>query len=449
MLIDFKIGGALQPCQGGSSERFYVWVWEAMWMLLPMLQLGHFEPVRRVIDFIFTLQDGGSPPEGKFTTLAGAIGTTGPRWANSTASALALATEYYRYAKDEKFLSTYLDKMMRAAFWIIGEIRATRKLNSDGSRPPVYGLLPFACATDGDIGYVVAISDAYSYFGLEKFSQLLSEIGHEQASEVADEVAHYKRDIDQAVDVMRHANGYIDRKIVLPDDTSTIARKFNNICGSHTLVLTGALDAQDERFRQHADYCEKNTMDGFFVGSMDLDIMYVGLGEHAWQHVYLCLGDWKKAYSTLQTNLQYGMSKDAYLVQERVSVTNPAFTPWQPNSSGNGRMLDMILKQFYFKYHDVTHGDTCVFFGGMPPAWFEINPEMSLKGLYTHAGRISVSTTGFTFKIVCDGFSLNNQTIRIPEYFAVTFDQEGLEDLGDGFFKINREMQVLTGRLQE
>lgn len=189
-------------------------------------------------------------------------------------------------------------------------------------------------------------------------------------------------------------------------------------------------------------------MHGFFTGAMDLDIMYVGLGEHLWQHVYLCLGDWKKSYSALQTNLKYGMSKDACLVQERFSLTNPAFTPWQPNSSGNGRMLAMIVNQFYFEYHDVTHGDTLVFFGGMPPAWFEINPEMSLKGIYTYAGRISVSTADFTFKIICDGFSLNNQTIRIPEYFSVTYDQAGLEDLGEGFFKIKQETHTVSGRLQ-
>ena len=449
MLIDFMNGGSLQPCQGGSSERFYVWVWEAMCMLLPMLRLGHFEPVRRVIDFIFTLQDGGSPPVGNFNSLAGAIGTTGPRWTNATGSALTLATEYYRYARDEKFLAAYLDKMLRAAFWIIGEIRATRKLNPDGSRPPVYGLLPFGCATDGDVGYVVAFTDAYSYYGLEKFSKLLQKINHPQGAEVADEVAQYKRDLDQAVDYMRQANGYINRQIVLPGDKSVIARKFNNIVGAQTLAFTGVIDAQDERFRKHAEYCEKNTARGLFVGAMDFDIMYVGFAEHLWQHVYLCLGEWKKAYSALQTNLKYGMSKDAYLVQERFSLTNPAFTPWQPNSSGNGRMLGMIINQFYFEYHDINHGDTLTFFGGIPPAWFEINPEMALKGLYTVAGRISVSTNGFAFKIACDGYSLNDQTIRLPEHFAVTWDQPGLEDLGGGFFKITRKMQAFSGRLHK
>lgn len=190
-------------------------------------------------------------------------------------------------------------------------------------------------------------------------------------------------------------------------------------------------------------------MHGFFAGAMDLDVMYIGFAEHLWHHIYICLGDWKKAYSALQTNLKYGMTKDAYLVQERFSLTNPAFTPWQPNSSGNGRMLEMMIKQFYFAYDDIMHGETIVFFAGIPPAWFEINPKMSLKGLYTYAGRISVSTSGFAFEIICNGFTLNNQIIRIPEYFAVTWDQIGLENLGDGFFKVRRELPSLSGRLRE
>ncbi len=448
MLIDFQDGRGLQPCQGGSSERFYVWVWEAMCMLLPMLQLGHFAPVKRVIDFIFTLQDGGCPPDGQFKSLAGAVGTTAARWINATGSALALAAEYCRYSHDQKFMDEYGDKMLRAAFWIIGELRATRKLNPDGSRPPVYGLLPFGCATDGDIGHIVAFSDAYSYYGLEKFARLLKSTGHPRAAEVAGEAAQYKRDLDQAVDHMRRADGFIDRKIVLDGDKSVITRGFNNIAGAQILAFTDVVSAQDARFRQFAEYCEKNNMLGFFTGAMDRDVMYIGNAEHVWQHIWLCLGCWKKAHSALQTNLKYGMSQDAFLTQERFSLSDPAYTPWQPNSSGNGRMLDMIIKQFYVEYEDNKYGCTTVFFGGMPPAWFAINAEMSLNGLYTPAGRISVATAGLAFKITCEGFSLRDRTIRIPEYFTVAFDVGGVENMGGGYFKIKQDLRVLSGRLK-
>lgn len=104
LLVQFPGEQGLMPTQGGSSERHFVWVWEALFMLLPMLRLGHFEPVRRSLDFIFGLQDPGCPPEGELTTTAGAVGTTGPKWLNTTGSALALATDYYLYSRDTEFL---------------------------------------------------------------------------------------------------------------------------------------------------------------------------------------------------------------------------------------------------------------------------------------------------------------------------------------------------------
>lgn len=448
MLIDFKNGKGLQPCQGGSSERFYVWVWEAMCMLLPMLQLGHFEPVRRALDFIFSLQDGDCPPEGNFTSLAGAVGTTsGSRWMNSTGAALALAAEYYRYSHDAKFLQEYQDKLLRAAFWIIGEIRATRKLNPDGSRPPVYGLMPFGNATDGDVGYVVAHSDSYLYFGLEKFSRVLASINHPQAGEVAAEVAQYREDLDWAINYMRRDDGFIDRKIVLGDDKSVTVHGFNNTCGAQTFAYTGVLSAQDLRFLEFTKYAERNMMYGFFGGFMSRDEIYIGTSEYLWQYAYLCMGCWKHAYAALQTNLKYGMSADAFLTQERFSPFDPAFTPWQPNSSGNGRLLEMIVRQFYFEYRDLKHGETTVFFGGMPPGWFAIHSQMALRGLYTPEGRISIETSGWDFAVTCAGFTLCDKIIRIPEYFKVEFIGAEVDSLGGGFYKITHETSKLTGKL--
>ena len=447
MLIDFEDTIGLQPCQGGSSERFYVWVWEAMCMLRPMLQLGHFNEIRKVIDFIFSLQDGGCPPVGEFNSLEGAIGTTGPRWMNATGSALTLAADYYNYSHDEDFLKEYLPKMLRGAAWITGEIKATRKLNPDGSRSPVYGLMPFGCSTDGDDGYVVAFSDAFSYYGLEKFLKLLKMIDHPKYEELYTEVKQYKEDINIAINYMQQDNGYIDRKIILDPSKGRIAHKFNNTCGCQKICYADIIQADDERFKKHIEYCEKHTNAGFFVGEMDRDIVYIGNPEHAWHNIYLKLGEWKKAFSLLQVNLKYGMSNDAFLVQERFSKTDPAYTPWQPNSSGNGRMLEMICNQFYFEYEDSNWGFTTTFFAAIPPSWFELNPEIALKGFYTTEGRISIEVEQYKFKITCEEFTLKDRIIRFPEYLKVKIASELAEDLGKGFFKVISDKAHLEGEI--
>jgi hypothetical protein len=447
MLIDFEDTIGLQPCQGGSSERFYVWVWEAMCMLRPMLQLGHFKEIKKVIDFIFSLQDGGCPPVGDFNSLEGAIGTTGPRWMNATGSALTLASDYYNYSHDESFLKEYMLKMLRGANWIVGEIRAARKLNPDGSRSPVYGLMPFGCSTDGDVGYIVAFSDAFSYYGLEKFLKLLKMIDHPYSEELESEIEQYKNDLDAAIDYMQQANGNIDRKIVLDPSKGKIAHKFNNTCGSQNMCYTDVIQADDKRFKKHIEYCEKYNHSGFFVGKMDRDIVYIGNPEHIWHNIYLRLGEWKKAFSLLQVNLKYGMSNDAFLVQERFSKIDPNYTPWQPNSSGNGRMLEMICNQFYFEYEDSNFGFVTTFFAAMPPSWFEINPEFSLKGFFTTAGRISIEVEQYTFKITCEGFNLQGRIVRFPEYLQIRIAAKIAKDLGRGFFKIKSDNYCIQGKI--
>ena len=183
------------PTQGGSSERFFVWVWEAGDMLRPMIRTGHFESVRKSLDYIFSLQDGGFPPEGRFTTLDGAIGTTGPKWICTTGAALTLACDYYRYSHDKEFLEQYLPKIIKASRWIVGELRATRKLNADGTRPLYYGLMPFGVSTDGDIGYVVAMTDTYTFLGLEKTVNMLEELNDPDAGELRNELELYKGDL--------------------------------------------------------------------------------------------------------------------------------------------------------------------------------------------------------------------------------------------------------------
>lgn len=387
LLVQFPGEKSLMPTQGGSSERHFVWVWEATFMLMPLLRLGHFDPVKRSLGFIYSLQDAGHPPEGELTTTAGAIGTTGPKWLNTTGAALALASEYYRYSKDESFLSEYLPKMLRAADWIVGEIRATRKLSEDGSRPLYYGLMPFGCATDGDTGLIVAFTDAFTFWGLDKTVQLLEQIEHDRAAEFRKERDTYHADLNTALRGMTREDGFIERKI-LTGKEKKLQPQFERIAGVLNLALTGVLDVDSDAFRRHVSYFEKNLMDGFFTGKMTRNIAYIGLGEMNWHHAYLRMGEWKKAFAANRVNLRYGMTQDTHQVQERFAKNNPAFTPWQPNGSGNGRVLEMILNSLYFE-----DGDNAVVFGAVPWSWLMRNGITELHNLYTTRGTLSIKAT--------------------------------------------------------
>lgn len=448
LLVRFPGHNDLMPTQGGSSERFFVWVWEAVFMLLPMLRLGHFLPVRNALDFIFALQDAGCPPEGHFTTTEGSIGTTGPKWMNSTGSALALAADYYLYSGDAEFLKTYLPKMVKAAGWIVGEIRATRKLSPDGTRPPYYGLMPFGCATDGDIGYIVAFTDAFTFWGLEKAVRLLEAIQYERAGEFRSELETYRRDIDHALRHMTRKDGYIERKIM--SDEAKICKKFENTCSALQFAYTGNIDVNSEVFSRFVAYFENNLMEGFFTGHMDREIAYMGTGEYIWQHTYLRLGEWKKAFAAMQTNFRYGMTPDTLQVQERFSRRNPAFTPWQPNGSGNGRMLDMMLNSLYFE-----HDGVATLLGGIPFAWLAANETTAIKNLYTHRGRLNLEakmsdTQNCRLVLSAADKKALPRLVRIPEHFAVkSCAPATAADKGHGLYQIQGEPAEISFILSE
>jgi len=428
LMVKYPDKTNFMPTQGGSSERFFVWVWEAVHMLRPMLRVGLFEPVRKSLDFIFSLQDAGCPPEGKVTTTEGSIGTTGPKWMCTTGAALALASDYYIYSNDKEFLNHYLPRILKASQWIVGEIKATRKLNPDGTRPLYYGLMPFGWATDGDIGYVVSTTDGYTFWGLESTVNLLEQIEHKDAAKFRKELELYRSDIAVAVNGLAQPNGFIERKIVTDDKDMVITKKFANVGGSAMLGYTGAVKPDSEIFSKFIKYYEENRAVGYFLGNMDREIAYIGTAEYIWQQIYLSLGEWKKAFAATQVNLKYGMSQDTYQVQERFSRRNPAFTPWQPNGSGNGRMLDMMLNSLYFESDE---GVTLL--GAIPFSWLQANQTIELKNLYTKTGRVNLEVKAISPK-TCEVVLTSLDGNVLPQ--LIRHEGEGIFRLTDGMEKI-------------
>ncbi len=448
LLIKFPGVDSLMPTQGGSSERHYVWVWEAFCMLTPMLKLGHFDAIKKAIDFIFSLQDGGCPPEGEFTTTEGAIGTTGPRWINSTGAALSVTADYYQYSKDDSFLDEYLPKIKKAMSWIVGEIRATRKLDENGNRPPYYGLMPFGCATDADTGYFPAFTDSYTFMGLEKGVNMLLEIDDKDASEFKKELELYREDIATVMKYLRREDGYIERKIITDKTLAEgeVCEKFENGSGALVMPYAGCFDPNSELFDGYLHYFEDNLMEGEFTNRMDREVLYIGFTEYMWQHSYLWRKEWKKAFLATQTNMKYGMTQDTHQVQERFSMRNPGYTPWQPNGSGNGRMLDMMIKSLYFE-----NNEEVALFGGIPFLWLKENKNTSLKNFYTLTGQVSLEAEVndqdiCKVTLTCNKGSLPKM-ICIPEHFIVK-SSEAVSQEGE-LFKVEEGAKKIVFELIE
>jgi hypothetical protein len=304
--------------------------------------------------------------------------------------------------------------------------------------------MPFGVSTDGDVGYVVAMTDTYTFLGLKKTVNLLEELKHPDAVELRKELELYKGDLAIAIKGLSHPDGYIDRAIITADKETDNWKEVENVCSSAQLAYAGIIDPGSEIFQRYISNFEQKRAVGYFTGNMNKDVAYMGAAEYIWQCIYLATGEWKKSFAANRVNLQYGMTHDTYQVQERFSRSNPAFTPFQPNGSGNGRIMEMMLNSFYF---ETEQGVTLL--GGIPFAWLQQNKNTSLQKLYTPTGCINIEITAIspeecTVSLSSDDKKTLPVNIRFPEYLHATTKNTSVRNVGNGFFKITDPVDNLV-----
>ena len=422
----------LQPCQGGTSERFYVWVWEAMCELRPMIRLGYSREVSKVLEFILRLQDAGCPPEGSFTTTRGAIGTTGPRWANTTGSALLLASEYLTLTDDEAFAARHLENLLRAARWILGEVRATR--TGDG---PGCGLMPECVANDGDRGRFFTYTDSWSCAGVCAFAELLNRRGHPAAKEIEAESSRYRADLVRTVNLLQTPDGDLPRCV---GEGGSPAFSFRNMPWALELLSSGALSpVSDEALVRTIRRWERVGCDRTFVEPMDAYVKYVGNDESALARAYLQRGEWKRAALARATFMNYALTRDLGVTSERYCETDAGFAPWQPNASNNGRGLAMMIDRFLLE-----DGATRVLLGGFAP--YELG-DVSIAGLKTREGDFSLTCRQGRLQAAWSRPLAAGTCLRVPEHFRFEPEGNALEACGKGTWRTTGPVKEVVGRL--
>ena len=140
----------------------------------------------------------------KFTTVA-VRWEPAVKWANTTGAALILASTLLRHCDDSALRERFLPKMRRAAQWIVGEVQATRRqgvLN--------YGIMPPACASDGDFGQLV-FTDCWLLGGLLAFGSLLEYLGEADSGMILGAASHYRTDLSNVLARVTGESGFISR----------------------------------------------------------------------------------------------------------------------------------------------------------------------------------------------------------------------------------------------
>lgn len=392
LTVDFEKVPHYFPVQGGIDERHLMWLWEAYFMLLPLLNLGYWDIFRSVIDYVMSLQESTYKPNGQFTDLDGAIGTPGPKWVNTTATAISYVAGYFNITKEREVVDKYLDNILKAGHWIVRQLHSTRDLDENGEKAVYYGLMPMGQSSDCDYGYGLCLSDSYTYAGLRDLTEVLKNINHAEYDFFAAELAEYKENIAHAINRARSKEGNIP--IVLHTEGATIGEDFDCVDGALNIIYNKACDPDSKDITDFIDYFEKNSFTDYLSGTVTENSIYTGCTDLYLQQYYIPKKEYKKAWECLNMAFRFGMSQDTYQVQERYCFTDEFWCPWQPNGSGSGRILLMILNAVY-----TETDDEIILFGGFPYEWLMENGTTELRDFYMPCGKISVKAVAENDKI--------------------------------------------------
>ena len=116
----------------------------------------------------------------------------------------------------------------------------------------------------------------------------------------------------------------------------------------------------------------------------EIDLYYVNVSEKIWHRVWLERGERVKALRYFYMTLAYSTSRDVHLVSERYCPQLIWLLPWQPNASGNGRVLQIIIDSLCLEGHDLLK-----LLHGAPDAWFATGQTLGARKLRTAFGVLS------------------------------------------------------------
>ncbi len=115
---------------------------------------------------------------------------------------------------------------------------------------------------------------------------------------------------------------------------------------------------------------------------------------------FLARGELEKALLVLYSSLVYGMSEDMYETVERVNIAEPNYSPFQPNSSGNGRVL-IMLRRMVIDEQDEADGKLWLL-RGCPRRWFAPGKSISFSDAPTVFGKTALRTACTDHTITID-----------------------------------------------
>jgi hypothetical protein len=384
----------LKPGQGGYNSFSTVYGWESSNYLPMMDRQGFHDEVGRVLDYFLTTQQGHNGPEGDISTAEGCF-RPHIHWMCETGAILGIFAEHAFLSGDFGRLRKDSGALLKAARWIQGQRARTRDLLPDGRKSIHFGLMPPGRATDWPDFEYSLFTDAFTWRGLDKLAQAFETANFPEAEWLRREADDYRQCIQESM-----------KKVLINHSQKDPGDKYKveaNVFSQNGLLDAGLIDAGDDLARNiEAELRQSGAMDDLFANRMEkmedvellklqeksaggeIDLYYLNVSEKIWHRVWLERGERMKALRYFYMTMAYSTSRDVHLVSERFSPQLIWLLPWQPNASGNGRVLQIIIDSLCLEGHD-----SLKLLHGVPDAWFTTGQTLGVKKLRTAFGVLS------------------------------------------------------------
>ncbi len=340
------------PRQGGLQR--FIWPVEAVAFLMALDRFGNFfsytEKAYETFFGILQVEDGED--EGAVSNLFGVP------WASITGASVQGLSEHLLARDDKKVFDKFKEKMWKAFLWMERQRDKTR-----GGEYAGYGIFPPMRSCDWmEIGQSWGLTDCTNLQGYEAMYHAFSQFGDKRADKIKSAYEDYMKCMRNILDkIVSEAKK--DSEIFIPPRIGEVhtdppeGAYFSD--GPSMLLIAGVIPHGGELSKKIENWFKnRNQMRNGLTGRMNTGLMsvlntgrqydpwaghtwYTSYGDMAWFYNWLDGDEVEKAEETLKANLKYGMTKEYYLT-ERYADNDPYYTPWLPNASANGRLMNML-----------------------------------------------------------------------------------------------------------
>ncbi len=361
----------------GPLAHDALWVRDAAYIGLALLQFGHADAVRAYIPAVLAAQE----PNGRVPPIQGEkIPWYDEEW-DAQGQAIFLVTTYYHYTGDVNTLRQWYPAL-RAAAQFIADLRASQT-DVEG---PAQGLLPPSKSAE-DIGppdWHHYWDNFWAVTGLEEAAYAASELGEEaDAAWMQAEADSLREAILRSIEaVMGPEPAYIPSAV---ENTAGSAMARGTV---PVLWPVEVLPREMPLLARSFDYYHQHWIAPYQGGFRHREGQFWTYGGLELAHAYLRLGRTDVLHQILAWTLSHQTLPGTFAWAEQVNPANGSFSGGDMPHAWAAASYATLVREMLLS----ERGDTLELFSGVPEWWFGAGEVIVLENVPTPFGLLNLHT---------------------------------------------------------